>query len=167
MNDLQRLEETIDSCLSECPERGEELVRALMAFYGEGLYRLLEMIHQEIGTGLIDKLGRDSTVSNLLVLHDLHPLSKEERVMEALQSVRPHLGSHGGDVTLLEIGDDRVKLRLEGNCDGCPASQLTLRRLIGEALQKAAPEICDIEVAEPTATPHLKYDSCPTVPVAG
>ena len=167
MNRIQILEETIDSCLAECPEGGEELVRALMGFYGQGLHRILEMLYQESGNELIDKIARDPGVSSLLVLHDLHPMSKEQRVIEALESVRPHLGSHGGDVTLLEIGEDSVLLRLEGNCDGCPASALTLRRLIGEALEKAAPEICEVEVAEPASSPHRKYETCPTVQVAG
>ena len=35
---------------------------------------------------------------------------------EALDSVRPYMESHGGDVELLGIEDGVARLRLEGSC---------------------------------------------------
>ena len=49
-------------------------------------------------------------------MHGLHPYDVEERVERALDGVRPYLGSHGGDVELLEVTDDGV-VRL-----GCSAA---------------------------------------------
>jgi hypothetical protein len=43
----------------------------------------------------------DGVVASLLLIHDLYPVPLEERVQEALDSVRPYMESHGGDVELL------------------------------------------------------------------
>jgi hypothetical protein len=61
---------------------------------------------------LIDWLAQDQLISNLLVLHGLHPLDFETRVLNAIESVKPRLGLHGGSVEL--IG---VTRRVESNCD--------------------------------------------------
>jgi hypothetical protein len=54
---------------------------------------------------------------------------------------------HGGDVDLIGVTPDGVvKLRLEGNCHGCPSSQLTLKSSIEEAIYAAAPDITALEV---------------------
>ena len=48
-------------------------------------------------------LTADDLVSSLLVIHGLHPQDLETRVAAALDSVRPYLGSHGGNVELMDI----------------------------------------------------------------
>ena len=61
--------------------------------------------------------------------------------------MRPYLGSHGGDVELLEVTDDGVvRLRLLGSCDGCPSSSVTLKLAVEDAIEAAAPEVTGIEV---------------------
>jgi len=97
-----------------------------------------------------------------LVVHDLHPLDLETRVARALERVRPYLGSHGGDVKLLGVEDGVVLLRLEGSCQGCPSSTVTMKLAIEKAIEEAAPEILRIEV-EGVADPTDRSDlSCPT-----
>ena len=44
-------------------------------------------------------------VASLLLMHGLYPVPLEDRVREALDSVRPYMESHGGDVELLGIAD--------------------------------------------------------------
>ena len=75
-----------------------------------------------------ERLADDDLVASLLVLHDLHPLDLDDRVRAALDSVRPYLGSHGGDVEVLDIDGDAgvVSLRMLGSCDGCASSSVTL-----------------------------------------
>ena len=52
----------------------------------------------------------------------------KERVEDALNKVRPSLQADGGDVELIEIGEDGVvKVKLQGTCAGCPMSQMTLK----------------------------------------
>ncbi|MEJ7691148.1 MAG: NifU family protein [Nocardioidaceae bacterium] len=84
-------------------------------------------------------------------MHDLHPYDVTLRVEQALEGVRPYLGSHGGDVELLEVTDTGVvRLRLLGSCDGCPSSSVTLKLAVEGAIEAAAPEITTIEVETPT-----------------
>jgi len=39
-----------------------------------------------------------------------------------------------------------IKLRLEGNCNGCPSSRVTLKSSIEEAIYAAAPDVTGLEV---------------------
>ncbi|MGB5111682.1 MAG: NifU family protein [Mycobacterium sp.] len=72
----------------------------------------------------------------------------------ALAAVRPQLHSHGGDVTLVRIDDAVAFVRLEGACNGCSVSSVTLRELVETALLRGVPAITAVEVlpAEPTPT---------------
>jgi Fe-S cluster biogenesis protein NfuA/nitrite reductase/ring-hydroxylating ferredoxin subunit len=161
-NKTQEIAETIERLLqeigaSEDPRVGasaDELVRTLMEFYGGGLERIVELSDADT----LAALAGDELVGGLLVLHDLHPQSTEERVAAALEKVRPYLGSHSGDVELCGIDDDGVvHLRLQGSCDGCPSSTVTVKMAIENAVSAAAPEVSGLEVegmtepAEPAA----------------
>ena len=53
-------------------------------------------------------------LGGLLLLHGLHPLGVEERVLQALEDVRPYLRSHGGNVELVEVSEGVARLRLHG-----------------------------------------------------
>jgi Fe-S cluster biogenesis protein NfuA len=122
---------------------------------------MLEIVDREaapVAQRLFDAITADSLLASLLVLHGLHPLSLETRVRQALDSVRPYLGSHGGDVTVTGIDDGVVRLRLEGSCHGCPSSQVTMKLAVERAIEEAAPEVVRIEVegieeAPPTRDP--------------
>lgn len=130
-------------------ERAEELVRLVVELYGAGLERLLELAYDAgaLDDDLLATLAADELVSSLLLVHGLHPYGVQERVERALDGVRPYLGSHGGDVRLLEVTDDGVvRLRLLGSCDGCASSAVTLEFAVDGAVRSAAPEIVRIDV---------------------
>jgi Fe-S cluster biogenesis protein NfuA/nitrite reductase/ring-hydroxylating ferredoxin subunit len=133
----------------------EELVRLLMELYGSALARVLEII-DDTGSAdtIFERLAADDLVASLLVLHGLHPLNVETRIVHALDRVRPYLGSHGGDVKLLGVNEGVVYLRLEGSCHGCPSSTVTMKLAIEKAIEEAAPEVVRIEVegANPSAS---------------
>ena len=138
----------------EDPARATALqaVEALLDLYGEGLARIVDRVATLDRGELAAAFAEDELVSHLLVLHDLHPLTVEERVGEALEDVRPYLRSHGGDVELLRVEGGVAHLRLEGSCDGCPSSAMTLQLAVEDAIRKAAPEVERIEaegVSEP------------------
>jgi len=66
----------------------------------------------------------------------------QERVLKALERVRPYLQSDGGDIELVEISEDlTVKVKLTGACYGCPYSMMTLKAGVEQALMKEVPEI--------------------------
>ena len=70
----------------------------------------------------------------------------KEKVEQALAKIRPALQADGGDVELVEVGDDGVvKVRLTGACGGCPMSQLTLKMGIERILKKEVPEVKSVE----------------------
>jgi Fe-S cluster biogenesis protein NfuA/nitrite reductase/ring-hydroxylating ferredoxin subunit len=129
-------------------ERAEELVRLVADLYGAGLERLLTILHElgHLDDEALAALAADDLVAGLLLVHDLHPYDVTTRVEQALDNVRPYLGSHGGDVELLAVSDDVVRLRLLGSCDGCPSSSVTLKLAVEGAIEAAAPEITAIEV---------------------
>jgi Fe-S cluster biogenesis protein NfuA/nitrite reductase/ring-hydroxylating ferredoxin subunit len=136
-----------------------ETVQAVVELYGAGLERIVANVG-ELQTTL---LARDELVAHLLLLHDLHPVGVEERVREALESVRPYLGSHGGDVELLGVSEGVARVRMQGSCEGCPASSMTLKLAIEDAVLKAAPDVerveADGEAAEaPAGSPLLQIE---------
>jgi len=68
--------------------------------------------------------------------------SIRERVIKALDRVRPYLQADGGDIELVEVTDDlSVKVRLTGACHGCPYSMQTLKAGVEQAIIKEVPEI--------------------------
>ncbi|HEX9226812.1 MAG TPA: NifU family protein, partial [Arthrobacter sp.] len=138
--------------------RAEELVRQVTELYGSGLARILEILDDRghLDGGTLDALTADELVSSLLVIHGLHPQDVETRVAAALDSVRPYLGSHGGNVELMDISPAGVvRLRLLGTCQGCPSSSVTLKFAVEEAIESAAPEVTAIEVVEEESRPAV------------
>ena len=131
----------------------EELAGALMGLYGEGLERMFAAIAEEGSASLRERLTEDGVVASLMLIHGLYPVDLATRVQEALDSVRPYMESHGGNVDLLGIEDGIAKLRLEGSCNGCPASASTMELAIEQALQDAAPDLEGIDVEGVTAAP--------------
>jgi Fe-S cluster biogenesis protein NfuA/nitrite reductase/ring-hydroxylating ferredoxin subunit len=139
-----------------------ELVEALLDLYGEGLSRIVGHVAARDDAGeLAEAFGADELVSHLLLLHGLHPVPLDARVGAALAEVRPYLESHGGGVELVGIEDGVVHLRLQGSCDGCASSTMTLKLAIEDAIHKAAPDVERIEadgVAEPAPPALLQIE---------
>ncbi len=154
------LEEFRKSALPDVTERAEELVGLLVDLYGTGLQRFVELLSEEPdGPDVLRRLASDDLVGSLLVLHDLHPDDTETRVLAALDKVRPYLGSHAGGVTYLGINEEgAVQLRLEGSCDGCPSSLVTVKMAIEGAINEAAPEIVRVDVEGVTTEKKAAQD---------
>src|SRR3984893_16503479 len=131
-------------------ERAEQLVREVVELYGAGLSRIMATIADR-GTG--DRLAADDWVASLLLVHGLHPHDLRRRVSDALDRVRPYLGSHGGDVHLLDLDGDSVQLQFAGSCKSCPSSAVTLELAVEDAIRAAAPEVSSIDVVAPEAAP--------------
>ena len=132
-------------------ERAEELVRTIVALYGEGIEQILTIVHRELGENsgaVFERLCEDKLVESLLCLHGLHPIALEERVEAALQSVLPYIKSHKGNMEISRIEGDVVYLRLEGTCDGCPASAATLKLSVERAILERVPEIREVRAEE-------------------
>ncbi|GAC1521134.1 MAG: hypothetical protein NVS2B3_17430 [Vulcanimicrobiaceae bacterium] len=136
-------------------ERSEELIRALVDFYGEGLERTLDIVHEAAGDRsktIFAALCEDRLVESLLALHDLHPLSLEDRVRHALASIRPYLESHEGDVEVVRVEDGIAYVRLSGSCDGCQSSAATLKLAVERAIVERVSEIAEVRAVSDTRT---------------
>ncbi len=142
---IGQIEGSPDSVVRNC---AVELIGTIMELHGLGIERMLETTWEKgaVGQELIDDFAQDDMLHSLLLLHGLHPLDLETRVTQALDKVRPYLGSHGGNVELLGINDGVVHLGLQGSCNGCASSAMTLKLAIEEAMQEFAPDIERMEV---------------------
>jgi Fe-S cluster biogenesis protein NfuA len=69
----------------------------------------------------------------------------KEKIEKALAKIRVGLQQDGGDIELVAIEKNVVKVRLKGACAGCPMSQLTLTNFVETELKKAVPEILRVE----------------------
>jgi len=146
---IQELVGQIDA-LPNSPARVlfQECLESVLAFYGHGLERILELIAKAgpDGQKIYDDLIHDNVVRGLLLIHDLHPVDIETRLRDALNKVRPYLESHGGNVELISLTNDVARLRLQGTCKSCASSTVTLELAIRHAIEEACPDLIGFEV---------------------
>ena len=64
-----------------------------------------------------------------------------KKVQDALSEIRPFLESDGGNIELVSIIDDVVRVKLLGNCVSCSVNQMTLKNGVEMTVKKHAPEI--------------------------
>ncbi|MFI6492529.1 hypothetical protein [Streptomyces sp. NPDC050564] len=139
---LDRLAATGDPAVRAA---AEELVQALMDFYGAGLARMLQLLSapENRGAAPVPALLGDELVAGLLVLHDLHPEDRTTRIGRALDSVREH------DLEVVDFDESTGTLRLRAaaaaGC-GCAASGTTAQQAAEDALACFAPEVTVVEV---------------------
>jgi Fe-S cluster biogenesis protein NfuA len=67
------------------------------------------------------------------------------KIEKALAKIRAGLQQDGGDIELVGIENDIVKVRLKGACAGCPMSQMTLANFVEAELKKEVPEIKKVQ----------------------
>ncbi len=148
------IERLIDQLQEEAPPglwaKAEAALAAVTEIYGAALQRIVDLG----GPDLLLRLAADDLVGSLLVVHDLHPRTIVERIDAALDTVRPYLASHGGDVEIdsVTVETGTVALTLLGSCGGCPSSEATMRSAVEEAIFDAVPEITTV-VAAPSKPP--------------
>ena len=66
----------------------------------------------------------------------------KDKVMLALDEIRPFLAADGGDISLIDIVEDKiVTVQLQGACAGCSVNQMTLKSGVELTIKKLAPQI--------------------------
>ena len=69
----------------------------------------------------------------------------EEKVKDIIESIRPALQGHGGDVELVGTDEDNtVRVRLQGACQGCPGAAMTMKMGIERILKEKVPEVKEV-----------------------
>ncbi len=128
-------------------ELAAESVQSVVTLYGEALGRIVKVIgrdNEKVMAGLL----KDELLRSLLLVHDLHPQSLDERLLGALDSVRPYLKSHGGNIDVLGVHDGIARLRFQGTCKTCPSSAVTLELAIRRAVIEACPDLIALELEQ-------------------
>ena len=62
-------------------------------------------------------------------------------IEKALDEIRPFLRSDGGNIELVDVKNDTVKVRLLGNCIDCSVNQMTLKNGVEMTIKKYVPQI--------------------------
>ena len=154
--DAPRQNRKLEELIQQAEQVGDPVARALLheclqsllAFYGDGLARILEIVREgeTKDRRVLDRLANDPTVRGLLLIHGLHPVDLPTRLRQALEKVRPYMESHGGNVELLVLENDVARFRLQGTCKTCPASSVTLELALRHAIEEACPDLLGFEV---------------------
>jgi Fe-S cluster biogenesis protein NfuA/nitrite reductase/ring-hydroxylating ferredoxin subunit len=146
---IQKLLERIEALpYPGAKELMQECMEAVLAFYGQGLNRILQVVEGAgtDGRRVYQDFIQDDVIKGLLLIHDLHPLDLPTRLLGALDKVRPYLKSHGGNVELISLENDVAKLRLQGTCKSCASSSVTLELAIRQAIEQGCPDLVHFEV---------------------
>jgi Fe-S cluster biogenesis protein NfuA len=72
----------------------------------------------------------------------------EKRVKKALAEIKPRIQADGGDIELVAVEKDIVKVRLQGACAGCPMAALTLKQGVERLIKAQVPEIRSVEAVQ-------------------
>ena len=167
----QRGENAVSQELDELLTRLEDLVGVLEglddAVVRSQVFELLDgvdVLHRFALTRLTEELERRGVAVE--ELPDAHPAIgwlfeayglgiDEQRAADlALETIRPFVHSHGGEVEVLDVTDGVVHVRLAGACSGCTASDETLTHGVEEALRDGLPGFVRVTVEEDDAEPH-------------
>ena len=168
-------EESIQRLLEHPSEEvrllAEDVLAAVDGIHREGLARMAALMDHH---GLLALVATDPAVAELLDLYDLVPISEEMLVERALETVRPYIQSHGGQLEVIAVAGGVVRVRLAGSCAGCSGSAMTLKRGVETALRENYPGFTAMEVEEPKPEParptfiglaQIKTVSAPARPI--
>jgi len=63
---------------------------------------------------------------------------------KALEEIRPYLIIDGGNISLISIDNNIVKVQFEGACIGCSVNHMTLKNGVEAIIKKYAPQIKEV-----------------------
>ena len=77
-------------------------------------------------------------------------MNLKEKVVNAIEKVRPGLQRDGGDIEVVDILEDEkvVLVRFSGACGGCPMRNLTLKGFVEQVILEDVPEITEVRLAD-------------------
>jgi Fe-S cluster biogenesis protein NfuA len=152
---VTRIESTGDPALRAV---SQELLQAVIELHGVALDHIMAAVANiPEGQRALEEMAEDKLVSGVLSLHGIHPIPLATRVVAALETTRPYLKSHGGDVELASIHEGTVYLHLQGACGSCNSSADTLKSTVESAIYEAAPEVSAVISDSMTVNGHSDF----------
>ncbi len=124
------LERDRRSTATRRPRAAEELVGAVIELYGEGLERIFAVVERRATRELRERLAGDGVVASLMLIHGLYPVALEQRVPRRSTACGPTWSRTAATSSCSGSRTGVARIRLEGSCDGCPASASTLELAI-------------------------------------
>ena len=143
--------------LEPLPRKAAEDLRASVeAIHRAGLVTIVRRLRDDPrGRELLFDLVDDPVVHLLLSLHGIIRPDPMVQAQTVLNTLRPGLQSHGGDVELVRIEAGVAFVKLSGACNGCSMSAVTMRTGVEKALKESIPSITAVEVLPNDPTPTL------------
>lgn len=146
LDDIGRFQAVIDAWAPEQQHAVGAYRKAIESLNAEAFRRLIRAVKADAGgMAALRQVMNDDLVYGVLHHHGLIKPDLHEAVEAALQSVRPMLAAHNGDVELVRVvPPDTAEVRFIGACDSCPASALTFHAGVKKAIQEHCPAITKI-----------------------
>lgn len=165
--DLEKAAAALDDALARKAELDplprqvlDEALESLNAIHKAGLTAIVRALRADSrGKELLFELVDDAAVRMILSMYGIiraaDPMTAAARVLE---TIRPGIKSHGGDVELVRIEDGVAYVRLSGACNGCSMAGVTMRDGVEKALVESVPSVTSVEVLpnEPAAPELLQ-----------
>lgn len=162
--DVDRAAREVQKLENDARSKALDLRKAIEAFHKAGLTTIVRRLKDDPrGKELLFELVDDPLVHTMFVMHGIVRADLRTRVVRVLEMVRPYMQGHGGDVEFVDVQGDTVFVRLQGACNGCSMSAVTLREGVEEALKTNIPEIKRVEVMPNEPGPALIMPDAITV----
>lgn len=160
---VEELAESLDAAMAALTEVdrlgkrvAEDLKDALEDTHRAAIVHIVRALREDSrGKELLFELVDDPVVRMVLLMHGVIRPDPMTQAQAALDAVRPAMQSHGGDVELDRIEDGVAYVRLQGACNGCSMSAVTMRNGVEEALKEAVPGVVAVEVLPNEPGPTL------------
>lgn len=104
------------------------------------------VIGKAVGAAIRAQLATGEPCVNPSLHSALPPTEELRRRVETIirEEVAPSVAQHGGNVSVVDVRDNVVMLKLGGGCQGCSSATATLKFGVEAAIRRAVPEIGDI-----------------------
>ncbi|MEP6476439.1 MAG: NifU family protein [Actinomycetota bacterium] len=150
---LQRLEDLVaemEQLDEPLRDRVFELLDGIDTIHRLALDRLAEAL----GTERLEEIrAADPAIRWLLDAYGAG-IDQRSAAEAALDSIRPYIHSHGGEVQVIDVSAGVVRVKLSGSCSGCTASAVTLQNGVEEALREHLSGFVAMEVEAEQSPSH-------------
>lgn len=126
-------------------ETARELMQTVLELHATGLRNIIEYIQRsESAEQILAACAENDLVSNMLMLHNLHPLPLHVRVQEIVRNLQPVLRAHGAEVEIVHADEEAVRVRLVVGT----AAVASLRPFLEEGFAEALPDTSTVIIEE-------------------
>lgn len=68
----------------------------------------------------------------------------EKKIINVIENLKPYLNSDGGDLEFVELKDNKVYVKVTGNCVNCHMLEYTMKEMVEVAIKEEVPEITEV-----------------------